>query len=771
MLFVENKFKSWLICLFVLSFVIIPAGAVFSQTQIEDQDLVIAQDVLATDEKEGLLYTIDASGDLITIDLQTQKINRIKLGLSGFVQRIITHFSPKLLFITEVFPDKTGRLYILDKSAVKQGLIRGPDVVTAGRGRLLPAFNSKTNKIYLTSSLDRKVLVIDVNTGTGFSEQQISFLKPSTEIPLGTYPEGIIIDEELNRIYVLSEVPGILNIIDGSTDKLIKTIPLPGQPRTLAVDEKAGHLFISGRVTDKLLVFDTKKDELIASMAVAAGPNIAFFDNVKEMLYLLSDEAGVLTTFDSNLTPRITNLGEFANYSSGPLYVYPDNVSNRLYILNAFTSSLFVVDNKDGRIIKKITVDGYPLRIAGWSEGKKIFLLRRNSPRLLVFDEADLSLQPFLKEEAKKESVFFSSCQGIIADPAFNLLYVTNLGNNTVTVIDAKTKKPFKVIPVGEGPLGIALNPKSGKLYTTNRAGNSVTVINTADYSTKTIPVGITPNNIRINSETNKIYITQSGDNKIAVIDGDKDEVLKYIPVGIAPQGLNLDTIKNKIYVANFGEDTVSVIDGKTDEVTNVIKVEKTPRRLLLLDNKIFVLAEGNNSMLVIDQTTEKIIARKNLKAIPYHIVWDEGQRKIFVLHKHKPLVTIIDPDNYEILAEKEFPFFSLTDYYYNKFVIDWNSRFIYFTQSSGDAVHLVKIEGNLSDGSLKLAAIIKSNGEVVWQPGFEPSPREVILFIQAAKKWIKENAFLAGGATIIFIILLIGFLVYRKKYENKLPE
>ncbi|MBU2081873.1 YncE family protein, partial [Patescibacteria group bacterium] len=402
---------------------------------------------------------------------------------------------------------------------------------------------------------------------------------------------------------------------------------------------------------------------------------------------------------------------------------------------------------------------------AGWSEGKKIFLLRRNYPRLLALDETDFSLNPFLKEESQGDIQFFSSPESVIKDSSRNLIYVANLGNDTVTVIDGKTKKPFKTIPVGAGPLGIDFNPKTGKLYTANRVGNSVTVIDTATYNTKTITVGLIPSYIAVNSETNKIYVSEAGDNKVAVIDGVKEEVIKYISVGAIPQAILANTPKNRVYVSNSGEDTISVIDGAKDEVVNVIKTEKTPRRIELADNKIFVVAEGNNSLIAIDQETEKIIGKVRLKAVPFNIAWDKLQNKLLIIHKGRSMVSIVDPQNYEILSEKEFaPFFSYMDNMYNKFLIDWDEEMVYFTQSTANAVHVVKIEENLSDLSLKLAAIIESNGEVIWQPGFEPLPKEVILFIQTAMKWVKENAFLVGG-TIVAFSILIGFIVYRKKH------
>ena len=74
--------------------------------------------------------------------------------------------------------------------------------------------------------------------------------------------------------------------------------------------------------------------------------------------------------------------------------------------------------------------------------------------------------------------------------------YITNLGSNTVSVIDTKTNKVTATIPVGAGPLGVAVSPDGSKVYISNDNDNpgTVAVIDAATNAvTATIPVGSGP--------------------------------------------------------------------------------------------------------------------------------------------------------------------------------------------------------------------------------------------------------------------------------------
>ena len=66
-------------------------------------------------------------------------------------------------------------------------------------------------------------------------------------------------------------------------------------------------------------------------------------------------------------------------------------------------------------------------------------------------------------------------------DPAAGTVYVTNVSDGTVSVINEATNAVTATIPVGYGPYGVAVDPAAGTVYVTNDGDGTVSVINAAD--------------------------------------------------------------------------------------------------------------------------------------------------------------------------------------------------------------------------------------------------------------------------------------------------
>src|SRR6516165_10061549 len=73
--------------------------------------------------------------------------------------------------------------------------------------------------------------------------------------------------------------------------------------------------------------------------------------------------------------------------------------------------------------------------------------------------------------------------------------YITNSGDNTVSVIDTATNTVVgSPITVGSLPFGVAVTPDSSKVYVGNSVGGTVSVIDTATNTvTGSLPVGHAP--------------------------------------------------------------------------------------------------------------------------------------------------------------------------------------------------------------------------------------------------------------------------------------
>src|SRR3990167_4402835 len=89
-------------------------------------------------------------------------------------------------------------------------------------------------------------------------------------------------------------------------------------------------------------------------------------------------------------------------------------------------------------------------------------------------------------------------CSLLMFLPSFALAapfaYITNEGNNNVSVIDIATNTVTATVGVGSTPAGMAVNPAGTRAYVTNWGSNSVSVIDTGTNTvTATVSVGFNP--------------------------------------------------------------------------------------------------------------------------------------------------------------------------------------------------------------------------------------------------------------------------------------
>jgi YVTN family beta-propeller protein len=74
---------------------------------------------------------------------------------------------------------------------------------------------------------------------------------------------------------------------------------------------------------------------------------------------------------------------------------------------------------------------------------------------------------------------------GVAVTPDGSKVYVTNLNDNTVSVIDTAMNKVITTISVGPNPLAVAVTPDGSKVYVTSLSG-TVSVIDTVSNTVTT---------------------------------------------------------------------------------------------------------------------------------------------------------------------------------------------------------------------------------------------------------------------------------------------
>lgn len=227
--------------------------------------------------------------------------------------------------------------------------------------------------------------------------------------------------------------------------------------------------------------------------------------------------------------------------------------------------------------------------------------------------------------------------------------YISNVGDNTVSVIDTASNTVVATVPVGHAPRGVAVNHTATRIYVTNWADGTVSVIDTStNIVTATIPVGNEPYGAAVNPTGTRVYVTNFASDTVSVIDTVSNAVVDTVPVGIGPFGIAVSRVGTwtRAYVVNNQDHTVSVIDTNTNTVIDLITVEPSPYGIAVnpTGTQAYVTHWAPNYIVsVIDTTSNAVTATVPVGTNPFGVASNLAGTKVYVTNHSDNTVSEID--------------------------------------------------------------------------------------------------------------------------------
>ena len=201
--------------------------------------------------------------------------------------------------------------------------------------------------------------------------------------------------------------------------------------------------------------------------------------------------------------------------------------------------------------------------------------------------------------------------------PDGRFAYVTNGGDNTVSVVDTQARKQVATIPVGAYPHGLRISPDGGQAFVANLKGGTVSVIDTATRKeTARIPVGNGPAQTGFSADGRVAFVSLSQENRVALIDPVGRKVVGKVEVGTVPIQVYATPDSKTLFVANQGTrqkpgTSVSVIDLQTRKVMKTVKTGSGAHGVALdrTGQYLFVTNIYANTLSVVDARSAKVLA------------------------------------------------------------------------------------------------------------------------------------------------------------------
>src|SRR5262245_16943028 len=167
-----------------------------------------------------------------------------------------------------------------------------------------------------------------------------------------------------------------------------------------------------------------------------------------------------------------------------------------------------------------------------------------------------------LQLEAK---IALGDVQGRIDHMAIDLarqrLFVAELGNNTVSVVDLHERKVIARLEGLKEPQGVGYVPSMQTLYVANAGDGSVRVYLGGEYAPAgAIELGADADNIRIDAATERVFVGY-GNGGLAVIDARAFRKVADIALPVHPESFQLDRASDRIFVNLPKVRAIAVVD------------------------------------------------------------------------------------------------------------------------------------------------------------------------------------------------------------------
>lgn len=317
-----------------------------------------------------------AIGDAMSI------IRRILIGITlAATLFVITQSAAAQTRITDVWtgtdPEAiavnpaTNRIYVINHFDKTVAVIDGANntlltTVPVGRDPVSIAANPLTNRIYVVNDDDDNVTVIKGESNTTYTiavahypwaitmntatnkiyvtgdtwNGKITRINGATNltdsVAVRDSPEALAINPSTNKMYVANSGENTVSVIDEVAFTNIKTILVGHTPDIVVVNAMTNRIYVLNEADDTVSVIDGTTDTVAATIPVTS-PRVMAINPVTNILYVGSDN-GIVTLITGT---QVTGTINTHKWSSG-IVVNP--VTNKIYITNAYDSTLTVID-------------------------------------------------------------------------------------------------------------------------------------------------------------------------------------------------------------------------------------------------------------------------------------------------------------------------------------------------------------------------------------------------------------------------------------------
>lgn len=380
------------------------------------------------------------------------------------------------------------------------------------------------------------------------------------------------------------------------------------------------------------------------------GKNTAILDNVQYSVYM-----GNSTKIASGSIGRETD-----DVMQGQESVYPVIAGNTLKVSDVKTLTRSAVNNDT---LWQSIINGSASYVV-----RGIYTIRDNSNLQAegIQKDFEMTYSPNHSSNDKSIVAFVKSVQlpnvhgridHMSIDAGGKRLFVAELGNNSVDVIDLTSGSRLHTITGLSEPQGVLFVPKLDKIFISNGGDGAVGIYNGSTYSLiKNTKLEGDADNIRYDDNSGLVYVGY-GDGAIAVLDSNASHVAD-IPLPAHPESFQIEESASRIFVNLPSDHSIALADKQTHSLIKKWQTgdasQNFPMALDEQNHRLFVGFRDPAKLVVYDTESGKPVSSLDISKDVDDIFYDGSNKRLY-LSAGEGLLDIfrqLDPDHYGALTE-----------------------------------------------------------------------------------------------------------------------
>ncbi len=215
------------------------------------------------------------------------------------------------------------------------------------------------------------------------------------------------------------------------------------------------------------------------------------------------------------------------------------------------------------------------------------------------------------------------------------LLFVAELGNNSVGIVDLKERKVLRRLTGLSEPQGVAYHPATSTLYVANAGDGSVRLFQGPDFAPAgRIDLGDDADNIRIDSWRNRIVVGY-GKGALAVIDPASRRKVADIPLKGHPESFQFDETGSRIFANVPDARQIAVIDVDSGKQVSTLDTagasSNFPMAVDAEEHRVLVAFRSPAKLMVFATRTGKLEGSFDLCRDADDMFVDPQRRRLYV--------------------------------------------------------------------------------------------------------------------------------------------